>query len=187
MSFSSVPSLRGAVRVRIRNRYVGVIAVVVLWAFVSLAHKAAASSNVSAPAGATVVREVQAGGAQVYECRSSTGGAYGWALVGPKAVLIGDDGTSFGTHSAGPTWTAADGSSITADGTHPLEKADRPQGVPALLLKVTSTRGTGILSDVRLVRRWDTEGGLPPTDGCDAQHLHATAASHYSAVYTFYR
>ncbi len=173
-------------RIRIRSSYLGAIAVGVLWAFVMLTHKAAASSDVAAPAGATVVDEVQAGGAQVYACRENAG-SYVWTLVGPQAVLINDDGSPFGTHSAGPTWSSSDGSSITADGAHPLAKTDRSQSVPALVLRVTSSKGTGVLSSVRFVRRWDTEGGLPPNDGCDAAHANVTTASHYSAVYTFYR
>jgi hypothetical protein len=139
------------------------------------------------PAGVTMVSEVQAGGAQIYACRASTAGTFGWSLIGPKAVLIGDDGSDFGTHSAGPTWTAVDGSSISADSTHPLAKIDRPQSVPALLLAVTSSRGNGVLSGVRFVRRAETQGGAAPASGCDAEHANATTAVRYSAVYTFYR
>ncbi len=133
------------------------------------------------------MREVQAGGAQVYACRSLPSGAYAWTLVGPKAVLVNDDGSDFGTHAAGPTWMSVDGSKISADGAHPLEKVARANAVPALLLAVTSSEGNGILAGVRYVRRADTEGGLAPDGGCDAAHAGATAASHYSAVYTFYR
>lgn len=148
---------------------------------------AAGAPDVPPPAGAAVVREVQGGGAQVYACRAAANGTYAWTLTGPEAVLINDGGGEFGTHSAGPTWTATDGSSISADGAHPLAKVNRPDSVPALLLTVTSSRGSGVLSGVRLVRRSDTQGGLPPSTGCDASHLNATVASHYSAVYTFYR
>jgi hypothetical protein len=139
------------------------------------------------PAGATVVREVQAGGAQVYACRETETGAFQWTLTGPKAVLINDDGSDFGTHSAGPTWTAVDGSTITGDGAHPLAKIDRFQSVPALLLKVASAHGDGVLSGVRFVRRTETAGGVAPANGCDAAHVNTTVAIRYSAVYTFYR
>ncbi|MBD5655044.1 MAG: DUF3455 domain-containing protein [Candidatus Eremiobacteraeota bacterium] len=139
------------------------------------------------PPGTTVVREVQAGGVQVYACRASANGAFQWTLVGPKAILVEDDGSDFGTHGAGPMWTALDGSSIVADGAHPLVKIDRPQSVPTLLLTVTTSHGDGVLSGVRFVRRSDTEGGLASTSGCDAAHANVTTASHYSAVYTFYR
>jgi hypothetical protein len=123
----------------------------------------------------------------VYACRAGAAGAFQWTLIGPKAMLINDDGSDFGTHSAGPTWTAIDGSSISADGSHPLAKIDRPHSVPTLLLAVTSSRGDGILTGVRFVRRAETQGGAAPTAGCDAGHVNTTTASRYSAVYTFYR
>jgi hypothetical protein len=147
----------------------------------------AADLQPAPPSDATIVRDVQAGGAQVYACRKSSPTTFGWVLVGPKAVLINANGTDFGTHSAGPTWTAQDGSTISADGAHPLAKVDRAGAVPALLLSVTSSHGNGVLTGVRYVRRADTEGGLPPAAGCDAEHLDSSVASHYSATYTFYR
>jgi hypothetical protein len=147
----------------------------------------AADTEPQPPAGAIVVRDVQGGGAQIYACRSTAPAMFGWVLVGPKSVLINDDGTDFGTNTAGPTWTALDGSTIVADGAHPLQKIDRANAVPMLLLAVTSSHGSGVLSKVRFVRRADTAGGLPPTSGCDAQHVNATVARHYSAIYTFYR
>ncbi len=147
----------------------------------------AADPEIPPPAGTTVVREVQAGGAQVYACRAASAGAYQWTLVGPNAILVNEDGTNFGTHTAGPTWTATDGSAITADGAHPLATVKRSEGVPALLLSVTSSTGTGVLSGVRFVRRADTAGGFAPATGCDASHVNARIAKHYSAVYTFYR
>jgi len=139
------------------------------------------------PPDATLVREVQGGGAQVYACRATNSGPFGWMLIGPRAVLINDDGSDFGTHSAGPTWTAIDGSIVGADGAHPVVKIEHEHSVPTLLLRVDSSHGEGILSGVRFVSRSDTEGGLPPSTGCDAAHADATVASHYSAVYKFYR
>jgi hypothetical protein len=143
--------------------------------------------DITPPAGVTLLREVQAGGVQVYACGKSAAGTYRWTLVGPKAILVQQDGSDFGTHGAGPTWTAHDGSSITGDGAHPLAKVERTGSVPSLLLAVTASSGSGALSSVRFVRRSDTEGGLPPADGCDAAHEGATTASHYSAIYSFYR
>ncbi len=147
----------------------------------------APAPDVTPPPGVSVVREVQAGGVQVYTCRADATGAYHWVLLGPEAILINNDGTPFGTHSTGPTWTATDSSSISADGAHPLATVARPDAVPALLLKVTSSRGNGVLTGVTLVRRSDTEGGVAPSTGCDAANVNANIARHYSAVYTFYR
>jgi hypothetical protein len=108
-------------------------------------------------------------------------------LTGPKALLVNDDGSDFGMHGAGPTWTAADGSSIRADGAHPLAVVKRAGAVPGLMLKVVSSNGSGALSGVQFVRRADTEGGAAPATDCDAAHAGATTAVHYSAVYTFFR
>jgi hypothetical protein len=170
------------------NRYgAALVAALLVIAGGSAARPArAADTDIAPPAGATVVRAVQAGGAQVYACRQTPSGAYAWSLVGPNAILVNNDGTSFGTHTAGPRWIASDGSAVVGDGAHPLAVVQRPNAVPALLLTTTSS-GTGVLTGVRFVRRSDTLGGVAPTDGCDAVHLDARAAVHYSAVYTFYR
>jgi hypothetical protein len=145
------------------------------------------AQTIAPPTGAVAIAEVQGGGAQVYACRATTAQTFAWKLVGPKAVLVNDDGTDFGAHSAGPAWTAKDGSSIVADGANPIARADSPNSVPELVLRVTSATGNGILSGARFVVRSNTLGGLPPAGGCDAAHVNATVARHYSAVYTFYR
>jgi hypothetical protein len=154
---------------------------------VALLTTRAMAQSLAPPVGAVAIVEVQGGGAQIYVCSATPAQTFGWKLVGPKALLVNDDGSDFGTHAAGPTWTAKDGSSIVADGAHPLARADRPNSVPELVLRVTSATGTGILSAARFVVRSDTDGGTPPADGCDAAHEHATVARHYSAIYTFYR
>jgi hypothetical protein len=147
----------------------------------------ATTQSIAPPVGSVAIAEVQGGGAQIYACLATSAQAFAWKLVGPKAVLVNDDGSDFGTHGVGPSWTARDGSSITADGAHPIARIDRPNSVPELLLRATSTSGSGILSDARFVARTDTSGGLPPVGGCDAAHANAMAARHYSAIYTFYR
>jgi len=166
---------------------VGALVFIVAVALRKTPADAASQPDVAPPPGLTVVREVQGGGAQVYSCKADASGAFKWLLYGPNAILINDDGTTFGSHTPGPTWTAADGSSISADGAHPLAQVDRTGAVPSLLLKVTSARGSGILSGVQVVGRSDTKGGLAPSTGCDAAHANATIAEHYSAIYTFYR
>lgn len=148
---------------------------------------AVCAETVTVPSDAKLVRQVEGGGAQVYACRVGTGSTYVWTLVGPKAVLINEDGSDFGTHGAGPHWTAVDGSTVVADAAHPLSRVNRPGAVPELVLRVTSETGSGMLAGIRYVSRTDTLGGTPPESGCDAQHVGATIARHYSAVYSFYR
>jgi hypothetical protein len=154
---------------------------------VALLTAPAIAQSITAPAGAVAIVEVQGGGAQIYACRATAAQTFAWKLVGPKAILVNDDGSDFGTHTAGPSWTAKDGSSIVADGAHPISRVDSSNGVPGLVLRVTSTAGAGILTSARFVVRSDTAGGLPPATGCDAAHENTMVARHYSAVYTFYR
>jgi len=146
-----------------------------------------AMAQIAPPAGSVAIVEVQGGGAQIYACRATTTGTFAWKLVGPKAILVSDDGSDFGTHTAGPTWAAKDGSAVVADGAHPLARTDSANNVPELVLRVTSTTGAGILAGTKFVVRSDTSGGVAPASGCDATHENAVVARHYSAVYTFYR
>jgi hypothetical protein len=55
--------------------------------------------------------------------------------------------------------------------------------VPALLLKSTANRGTGLLAKVDYIQRLDTVGGGAPTGTCtDGSQL----AVRYHAQYRFY-
>jgi len=146
-----------------------------------------AALGVEAPAGLTLVRRVQAGGAQLYSCRAAADGSIAWTLVGPKALLFNDDGSDFGMHTSGPRWTATDGSSILADGAHPLARVERDGSIPALALRVVSSTGSGVLANIKEVTRNETEGGKAPAEGCDAEHQSAMIAKRYTAVYAFYR
>ncbi len=59
--------------------------------------------------------------------------------------------------------------------------------VPGLLLRVVGATGTGVLADIKEVTRTETDGGIAPPAGCDAEHENATVGARYTAVYTFYR
>jgi len=124
-------------------------------------------------------------GVQVYRC-SPQDGTYQWTLEMPVAKLF-DPTTrqAVGTHSLGPTWTWSDGSSITGKvlQKHP---SNDPINVPWLLLETHSTgSSTGMLADVTLVRRSDTQAGVP-TMACDAEHQNNEVRVPYQATYTFY-
>ena len=124
-------------------------------------------------------------GVQVYKCAPQDG-SYQWVLEMPVATLF-DPTThqALGTHSAGPTWTWSDGSSITGKVLEKQPSAD-PANVPWLLL-ATHPEGTtvGMLTDVTLVRRSDTQAGVP-TMACDAEHQNNEVRVPYQATYTFY-
>ncbi len=124
-------------------------------------------------------------GVQVYKCAPQDGG-YQWVLEMPVAKLF-DPATHqpLGTHSMGPTWTWNDGSSITGNIIQKQPSTD-PANVPWLLV-ATHSEGdtTGALSDVTLVRRSNTQAGVP-TMACDAEHQNNEVRVPYEATYTFY-
>jgi len=124
-------------------------------------------------------------GVQVYKCAPQDGG-FQWALEMPVAKLF--DPTTHqevGTHSVGPTWTWSDGSSIMGKVLQKRAATD-PMNVPWLLLETHTTGApTGMLADVTLVRRSDTQAGVPPM-ACDAEHQNNEVRVPYQATYTFY-
>jgi hypothetical protein len=124
-------------------------------------------------------------GVQVYRCAPQDG-SYRWVLEMPIAKLF--DPTTHqqvGTHSVGPTWTWNDGSSITGKVLQKRASSD-PINVAWLLLETHSTgTATGMLTDVTLVRRSDTQAGVPPM-ACDAVHQNNEVRVPYQATYTFY-
>jgi hypothetical protein len=135
--------------------------------------------------GEVVSAKASAKGTQNYECQAGDNGTYAWKLVGPDAELSDDAGKSMGRHYAGPTWESADGSKVVAE---VKAKADAPGGraVPWLLLKAKSASGAGVFGKVTSVQRVDTEGGLPPSGGCDAAHAGAHQNVPYRSTYYFY-
>jgi hypothetical protein len=136
-----------------------------------------------APAGAKAVLTLAGVGVQIYTCTSQAAGP-AWTFVAPQAKLL-DSTTEMGTHSAGPTWTLKDGSSVKGQvvGTKPSPNAD---AIPWLLLKAVETKGPGALAQVTYIRRSETSGGKARAVGCDAAHLGATDQVPYTATYTFY-
>jgi hypothetical protein len=137
------------------------------------------------PADAHVKATAVGLGVQVYKCAPQDG-TYQWILEMPVAKLF-DPNThqELGTHSVGPTWTWSDGSSITGKVVQ-KQPASNPANVPWLLVE-THPDGTtaGMLTDVTLVRRSDTQAGVP-TMACDAEHQNNEVRVPYQATYTFY-
>src|SRR5580704_11996566 len=114
---------------------------------------AAQTDPSAAPAGTKALLTLTGVGVQIYTCKNQAAGP-AWSFVAPQAKLA-DDATEVGTHSAGPTWTLKDGSSVKGEviATKPSPDAD---AIPWLLLKAAGTGGSGRLSEVKYVRRSDT-------------------------------
>src|SRR5205814_4831826 len=114
------------------------------------------------PLGATLSVQYHGVGTQIYTCTASGGAdagadagavTYSWVFKAPDAKLYDwtNTTTQVGTHGAGPEWTSSDGSvvngvkaqSVTVDST----------AIPWLLLRASSTTGTGVFKDVTYVQR----------------------------------
>jgi hypothetical protein len=138
------------------------------------------------PATAHVKTTVVGLGVQVYKCAAQDG-KFQWVLETPEATLF-DPTTkqSVGTHSAGPTWTWSDGSSITGNVLKKQPSTD-PAAIPWLLVQTHDAgTATGMLTGITYVRRSDTQAGAAPATGCDAQSQENHVRVPYQATYTFY-
>lgn len=131
------------------------------------------------PAGATLIRQAHGVGDQVYVCDGS-----GWVLSRPDAKLLDGSGKEIGSHFAGPTWEATDGSRVT--GKAVANATLEADSIPWLLLEATGHQGDGVMARVTSIQRVATKGGKAPVAGCDAQHKGQETRSHYTATYLFY-
>ncbi|HSZ81834.1 MAG TPA: DUF3455 domain-containing protein [Polyangia bacterium] len=143
---------------------------------------------IQVPAGAKLARKFHATGAQVYTCAAPAPGGtapFAWTLKRPDATLFDAAGAKAGTHGAGPTWTATDGSAVVGQKAAQAD-APAPNAIPWLLVRATSNTGKGVFSAVTFVQRLDTKGGKAPATGCDAKTVGAETRVDYSADYFFF-
>ena len=136
------------------------------------------------PASEQLLFQVHAKGDQIYICQEGAT-QFGWALKAPDAQLFDKDGKPFGKHYAGPTWEAADGSTVKgkAAANAPSPDAD---SIPWLLVSVIERGGKGVLSPVTSIQRINTKAGKPPATGCDSTHAGREQRVPYEADYVFY-
>ncbi len=149
---------------------------------------------IAAPTGTTLAIHDKGIGTQVYTCTAGTGGAggssdagtttYTWVLKGPDAVLYDATYTQVGTHGTGPEWTSTDGSVV--NGSKVAGSGGNATDVAWLLLKASSTTGTGVFTPVTYVQRLNTAGGVAPATGCAAGTVSTETSVAYSADYYFY-
>jgi hypothetical protein len=135
---------------------------------------------------------LHARGSQIYACRQTSPGAYGWQLVGPKADLFSSEDAKapvVGEHLAGPTWRwAADGSEFVGAGPSALKSPspdDPSRNIPWLLMPKKSGNW-GRLGGFSHVQRVNTRGGVAPATGCAADSVEASVNIPYEADYIFY-
>jgi hypothetical protein len=136
------------------------------------------------PPNERILLRVHGKGDQIYTCKGE-GAQFSWALKAPEAQLTYKNGKPFGTHFAGPSWKANDGSQIAgkAVANAPSPDAD---SIPWLLVTVVSHSGDGVLARVTSIQRVNTKGGKASESGCDAAHAGEEERKSYSADYLFF-
>ena len=139
------------------------------------------------PAGQTVVLKALGEGVQMYSCKAKADdpSRFEWSFKAPEADLTNKHGDKIGKHYAGPIWEANDGSKVVGKKIAETP-APRPGAVDWLLLEAKTHDGTGTFAKVTYIQRVDTEGGVPPTKGCDQAHVNTEARVDYRANYYFY-
>jgi hypothetical protein len=135
------------------------------------------------PAYAGIAMELQGRGVQIYTC-TADGPAFAWLLKAPDAVLSDAQGRPVGRHFAGPTWQAADGSTVVGEVV--TSGSGDAGAIPWLVLRAKFHSGEGVFSGVGYIIRSRTAGGAAPGAGCDKDHAGAETRVDYTASYTFF-
>lgn len=119
----------------------------------------------------------QGRGQQIYQC----GPDGKWLFQAPRASLYDDEGNLVAEHFSGPTWQAADGSTVVG---RVISKFTPDEtAIPWLLLEAASNTGDGSFSRVKYIQRLYTVGGTAPADPCRKSEL---VEVDYSARYVFH-
>ena len=139
--------------------------------------------ELAVPDGNRLAFVLNAIGQQIYACQANATG-HAWVFQAPEADLLKHNGRIAGSHYAGPTWEALDGSTVVA--ARVAGVTVDPTAIPWLLLSAASHTGEGRMSRVSFIHRLDTVGGLAPTTGCDAEHVGEIRGVDYEAAYYFY-
>lgn len=119
----------------------------------------------------------QGRGTQIYQC--GPGGK--WLFQAPRASLYDDEGNLAAEHFSGPTWQAADGSTVV--GRTIAAVTPDATAIPWLLLEAASNTGNGSFSKVKYIQRLKTVGGKAPSESCEGAELVEVG---YSALYVFH-
>jgi hypothetical protein len=134
--------------------------------------------------------EAHAVGVQIYACNATATG-HAWTFVAPRADLYDRRGRLLGTHFAGPTWQAEDGSRVV--GARVAGVNVDPTAIDWLLLSAASTapgpgRHDDLLAATTYIQRVNTTGGLiPAAADCNASTVGTTSEVPYTADYVFWK
>ena len=142
---------------------------------------------IAVPSGHSMAMMAMGAGDLAYECRAkaNAAGVHEWAFVGPDAVLYDSASKPVGKYYGGPTWESNDGSKVTGK---QLAVAPGASGsIPLQLVQANPSTGKGSMQGVTYIQRINTQGGVAPTDACNAASLGQKRTVKYKADYVFYK
>ena len=142
-------------------------------------------ASIKVPDGHQAFLSVHAKGDQIYQCQTKDGG-YHWQIQAPDARLFDDEGHIVGKHYEGPVWEYHEGSRVQGK---ILARHDKSadSAIPWLLVQIVGQSGQSSFANTRYIQRINTQAGLPPTTGCDGNHLGMEKRVAYTADYVFYQ
>lgn len=136
------------------------------------------------PAGHVLLFKARGRGVQIYPRDPST---HAFGPAHPRAILVTNDGDII-HHFKGPSWQAADGSTVVGTVVHKVP-APADDAIPWLLLSAAPPPDgspVGLLSKVDYIQRVYTEYGNPPSSGCGGDDAGSATPVFYEAEYYFY-
>ncbi len=138
------------------------------------------------PAGHKMTMKTVGIGEITYECRLKAGGsdAHEWMFVSPVAKLM-DGNKEVGKYYGGPTWESMDGSKVM--GKQVAVAPAAPGSIPLQLVKAEPATGKGSMTGVTFIQRLNTQGGVAPSDPCNAGAVGVKKQVKYQADYVFYK
>jgi hypothetical protein len=142
-------------------------------------------AQIRVPTGSIPLLTTHAVGYQIYRCELNAG-SYTWQTQAPDAKLLDAKSQVVGKHYQGPIWQYKEGSQVVGQIISKFD-VDPSTSISWLLVKVIAHHGKGVFSDVNYINRIDTHGGLPPSSGCDSNHLGNEKRVAYTADYVFYQ
>lgn len=136
--------------------------------------------SLNVPAGNRVSAHVYAKGVQIYRWNGAS-----WAFVAPEATLYADPcyNGEVGTHYAGPTWEAEDGSKVVA--ARVADCTPNRGAIPWLRLDAVTSSPQGRFGRITHVLRVNTIGGTAPATA--GAFVGDEARVPYTTEYYFYR
>ncbi len=128
-----------------------------------------------------------ANGVQVYQCRVGVTdpASYIWSFVAPDVTLY--DGTRSTARLASPNLVESTDDRSSVSG---IVRSTQPGGannLPWTVMRTRSMGDSGMFAGVTSIQRVNTNGGIAPATGCNADTVGSEARVAYSADYYFYK